>query len=88
MNLILGQFKAGFEAQPIAHSIHIWNFLGMTLSGLAFSLSGGCPGRQLILSGEGDTDAGLRLKNLLDAVELPPEEEQPNDPVGDDDAAN
>ncbi|HXK50381.1 MAG TPA: YedE family putative selenium transporter [Clostridiales bacterium] len=65
MNLILGQFKAGFEAQPIAHTMHLWNFLGMTLAGFAFSLAGGCPGRQLILSGEGDTDAGVFVAGML-----------------------
>ena len=59
MNIIFGQFKVGFDGQPVAHNIHLWNFLGMVLSGLAFALAGGCPGRQLILSGEGDTDAGL-----------------------------
>ena len=58
MNLIFGQFKPGFEGQPIAHTNQVWNFLGMTLSGLAFALAGGCPGRQLFLSGEGDMDAG------------------------------
>lgn len=65
MNMILGQFNAGFESQPIAHNLHIWNFLGMALSGLAFSLSGGCPGRQLILSGEGDTDAGVFVLGMM-----------------------
>jgi len=65
MNLILGQFKAGFEGQPIAHSMHIWNFMGMVLSGFAFSLAGGCPGRQLILSGEGDTDAGVFVLGMI-----------------------
>jgi len=65
MNMILGQFNQGFEGQPIAHNMHIWNFLGMALSGLAFSLSGGCPGRQLILSGEGDTDAGVFVLGMI-----------------------
>ena len=51
MNVILGQVDFGIEAQPIAHSNHLWNFLGMVLAGLAFALAGGCPGRQLILSG-------------------------------------
>ena len=59
MNLIFGQFKAGFADQPVSHDMQLWNFLGMVLSGLAFALAGGCPGRQLILSGEGDTDAGI-----------------------------
>ncbi|MCD4819778.1 MAG: YedE-related selenium metabolism membrane protein [Candidatus Cloacimonetes bacterium] len=57
LNLIFGQFKAGFVSQSVAHDVHLWNFLGMVLSGLAFALAGGCPGRQLILSGEGDTDS-------------------------------
>jgi YedE family putative selenium metabolism protein len=44
-NLALGQFHTGFEGQPVAHTSAIWNFLGMVLSGLAFTLAGGCPGR-------------------------------------------
>ena len=59
VNMILGQFHPGFENQPIAHTDHVWNFLGMTLAGLAFVLAGGCPGRQLFLAGEGDMDAGI-----------------------------
>ncbi len=64
-NLALGQFKPGFAAQPVAHSNHIWNFLGMALAGLAFLLAGGCPGRQLFLSGEGDGDAGLFVLGMI-----------------------
>jgi YedE family putative selenium metabolism protein len=65
MNIILGQFKWGFAAQPIAHSSHIWNFLGMVLAGLAFVLAGGCPGRQLIMAGEGDSDAGIFVTGMI-----------------------
>ncbi|PKN60237.1 MAG: YedE-related selenium metabolism membrane protein [Deltaproteobacteria bacterium HGW-Deltaproteobacteria-11] len=65
MNLILGQFKPGFAGQPIAHTDHLWNFLGMALSGLAFVLAGGCPGRQLFLSGEGDMDAGIFVLGMI-----------------------
>ncbi len=64
-NLIFGQFNPGFEGQPIAHTNHVWNFLGMTLSGLAFALAGGCPGRQLFLSGEGDLDAGVFVLGMI-----------------------
>ncbi len=32
-NLMLGQFKLGFEQQPIAHNDVVWNFLSMTLCG-------------------------------------------------------
>jgi uncharacterized protein len=64
-NLFLGQFKAGFEGQPISHTNHIWNFMGMTLAGLAFTMAGGCPGRQLFLSGEGDADAGVFVLGMI-----------------------
>jgi len=58
-NLALGQLKPGFEGQPVAHTAWLWNFGGMALAGLAFTLAGGCPGRQLFLSGEGDGDAAI-----------------------------
>jgi len=64
-NLVLGQFKPGFNGQPIAHTDYLWNFLGMTLAGLAFVLAGGCPGRQLFLSGEGDMDAGVFALGMI-----------------------
>ncbi len=64
-NIILGQFHLGFINQPIAHNQTVWNFLGMLLSGLAFTLAGGCPGRQLILSGEGDNDAGVFIIGMV-----------------------
>ncbi|MFZ5915823.1 MAG: YedE family putative selenium transporter [Chloroflexota bacterium] len=64
-NLILGQFSLGFTGQPVAHSNHLWNFLGMTLAGLAFALAGGCPGRQLFMSGEGDADAGIFVIGMI-----------------------
>jgi YedE family putative selenium metabolism protein len=64
-NLTLGQFKAGFADQPIAHTNALWNFGGMVLAGLAFTLAGGCPGRQIILAGEGDTDAAIFVFGML-----------------------
>jgi len=64
-NLLLGQFHPGFEGQPAAHSNHLWNFLSMVLVGLAATLLGGCPLRQLILAGEGDTDAGVTVLGLF-----------------------
>lgn len=65
VNLILGQFRLGVVGQPIAHSSHLWNFLGMALSGLAFALAGGCPGRQLFLAGEGDGDAAVFVLGMI-----------------------
>jgi len=64
-NLIVGQFHPGFKEQPVAHTMHIWNFAGMVLSGLAFALAGGCPGRQLFLSGEGDGDAAVFVLGMI-----------------------
>ena len=64
-NLALGQVNWGIEAQPVAHSSHLWNFLGMALAGLAFALAGGCPGRQLFLSGEGDGDAAVFVLGMI-----------------------
>jgi hypothetical protein len=65
INLLLGQARFGFEGQPIAHSNYLWNFLGMSLAGLAFALAGGCPGRQLFLSGEGDGDAAIFVLGMI-----------------------
>ncbi|MCB5230398.1 MAG: YedE family putative selenium transporter [Candidatus Cloacimonas sp.] len=64
-NLIFSQFKLGFDGQPISHTNHLWNFGGMLLSGLAFALAGGCPGRQLFLSGEGDGDAAIFVFGMI-----------------------
>jgi len=65
VNAALGHIDWGFVGQPVAHDNHLWNFLGMALVGLAATLLGGCPLRQLILSGEGDTDAGITVLGLI-----------------------
>lgn len=64
-NLALGQFQLGFEGQPIAHTDGLWNFIGMFLVGWASVLLGGCPLRQLILAGEGNTDAVVTVLGLM-----------------------
>ncbi len=64
-NLLLGQFKHGFTNQPVSHTNELMNFSGMVLAGLAFTLAGGCPGRQVFLSGEGDGDATLFVLGML-----------------------
>ncbi|MCF0150914.1 MAG: YedE-related selenium metabolism membrane protein [Firmicutes bacterium] len=60
-NLVLGKFNLGFAGQPVAHTAHIWNFLGMVLVGLGSVLLGGCPLRQLILAGEGNADSAVTV---------------------------
>lgn len=64
-NFALGLFKPGFVGQPVAHSNSLWNFLGMVMAGLAFTLAGGCPGRQIIMSGEGDGDAAVFVLGMV-----------------------
>lgn len=64
-NLILSNFSLSFTGQPIAHTQHLWNFLGMAVVGIGSVLAGGCPLRQLILSGEGDTDAVLTVIGMV-----------------------
>jgi YedE family putative selenium metabolism protein len=64
-NLVLGQFHPGFAGQPVAHTMHVWNFAGMVVAGLAFALAGGCPGRQLFLAGEGDGDAAVFVLGMI-----------------------
>ncbi len=57
-------FNLGFEGQPIAHADGLWNFLGMFLVGFACVLLGGCPLRQLVLSGEGNGDSAIAILGL------------------------
>jgi len=64
-NLALGQFRLGWAGQPVAHTSILWNLGGMLLAGLAFTLAGGCPGRQFFLWGEGDADAGMFVFGLV-----------------------
>lgn len=69
-NYALGNFSSGlyhwgFESQYVAHTNHVWNFLGMTLVGLTATFLGGCPLRQIILSGEGDSDAAMTVLGLI-----------------------
>lgn len=64
-NVIMGYFQLGFANQPIAHTAHLWNFLGLTVVGYAGVLAGGCPLRQLILAGTGDTDAVITVFGMV-----------------------
>lgn len=65
MNIVTGNFHLGFNGQPVAHTAHVWNFLGMFVVGLGCALLGGCPLRQLILAGEGNTDSAVTVMGLL-----------------------
>ncbi len=62
---ITGTLRFGFLDQPVAHTDGLWNFLGMLLVGWGSVLVGGCPLRQLILAGEGNSDSAVTVLGLL-----------------------
>lgn len=64
-NLVTGSFKLSFEGQPIAHSQHLWNILGLYAVGFAAVLAGGCPLRQMTLAGQGSCDAAVTFLGML-----------------------
>ncbi len=69
-SLLTGQFSPGWHGQPSSNESHVWNFLGMTLVGFASVLVRGCPFRQLISAGQGDTDAGATVLGMLTGAAL------------------
>ncbi len=64
-NLILNKFSPGFAEQAVAHTDGLWNFLGMALVGWGSILLGGCPLRQLILTGEGNSDSAVTVLGMM-----------------------
>ena len=64
-NIATGNFHLSFSGQPIAHSQHPWNILGMYVVGFAAVLAGGCPLRQLILAGQGSSDSAVTFLGML-----------------------
>jgi len=64
-NVIVGKFTLGFAGQPVAHTDGLWNFMGMVVVGLGSVMLGGCPLRQLILAGEGNSDSAIAVVGML-----------------------
>ncbi len=60
-----GGFTPGFAGQAVAHTDGLWNLLGMALVGLGSVLLGGCPLRQLILSGSGNSDSSVAVLGMV-----------------------
>ena len=58
-------FHLGFKGQPIAHTDGLWNCLGMLLVGFSCVLLGGCPLRQLVMSGEGNSVSAVTVLGLI-----------------------
>ena len=65
LNILLGKFNLGFGNQPVAHTNHLFNFLGLFLLGQCAVLLGGCPLRQIVLASEGDTDAAAAVTGMI-----------------------
>ena len=64
-NIIFGQFNLGFENQPVAHTEWLWNILGLGLVGFGAVLLGGCPFRQMILAGSGNSDSTIAVFGMI-----------------------
>lgn len=69
-NAILGKFGEGYKGfvtvgQPIASADGLWNFLGMVIVGWGSALLGGCPLRQLVLTGEGNGDSAVTVLGMI-----------------------
>ena len=69
-NAVLGNFGEGYKGfqtvgQPIASADGLWNFLGMVVVGWGSALLGGCPLRQLVLAGEGNSDSAITVFGMI-----------------------
>lgn len=65
-NVATGRFVLAFNTPGIvAHSEHLWNLLGMYAVGFAATLAGGCPLRQLVLAGQGSSDAAMTVVGMF-----------------------
>lgn len=60
-----GGFHPGFDGQAIAYNDWLWNLLGMLLVGIGSVLLGGCPLRQLILAGSGNSDSAIAILGMV-----------------------
>ena len=70
LNLVKAQvtgvpFTFSFDNQPVAHSDHIWSFVGLFVVGLGSVYLGGCPFRQLVLAGSGSGDSAITVLGML-----------------------
>ncbi|MBI5675391.1 MAG: YedE-related selenium metabolism membrane protein [Nitrospirae bacterium] len=64
-NLLTGQFSFNAAVMAGSSENYLWDALGMGLVGFGSVLIKGCPLRQLVLSGQGDTDAGAAVMGML-----------------------
>jgi YedE family putative selenium metabolism protein len=59
-----GRFTLGVAGQPAAHADHLWNAAALALVGLTGALAGGCPVRQIVMTGEGNGDSFVVVAGL------------------------
>ncbi len=64
-NVVLGNFKVSFASQPIAHEDGVFNFLGMLIVGWGSVMLSGCPFRQLIKAGSGNSNSAIVILGFL-----------------------
>jgi len=64
-NIIFGEFNLGFENQPVAHTEWLWSILGLGLVGFGSVLLGGCPFRQMVLAGSGNSDSTITVFGMV-----------------------
>lgn len=65
VSLATGRFQFGLENQPAAHGDWLWSLLAVMLVGLTGVMVGGCPVRQIVMTGEGNGDAFVTVAGLL-----------------------
>lgn len=64
------QFNLAPHGQPSSNESYGWNFAGMLLTGFGSVLIKGCPPRQLVVAGEGDTDGAVTVFGMLTGAAL------------------
>lgn len=60
-----GKFVWGADIPPISHPDIAWSAAALALVGLTGVLAGGCPVRQLVMTGEGNGDAFVVVAGLV-----------------------
>lgn len=68
-NISVGNF-AFQAAGPIAHNQTFWNIISMFVVGFAGVLAGGCPVRQIIMSGTGSSDASICVLGMFSGAAI------------------
>ncbi|VAW36103.1 hypothetical protein MNBD_DELTA03-1136 [hydrothermal vent metagenome] len=64
-SMLTGQFNLALHGQPSSNESFGWGFAGMFMVGLGAVLVRGCPLRQMVAAGQGDTDAGVTTMGML-----------------------